>query len=132
MNELISGITNEVTAVADESRLAVNVGSGTLRVLATPAVAALMEKAACELVQPYLAEGITTVGTEISIEHISASPCTAQIRAVAKLIENDDRKYIFELEAYDNAGLIARGRHTRFAVKAERFMEKTESKIKTK
>ncbi len=129
MSELIPGITNEVSAEADESRLAVNVGSGTLRVLATPAVAALMEQAACELVQPYLPEGITTVGTQICIDHISATPCKAKIRAVAKLIDITDRKYTFELEAYDDAGLIAKGTHTRFAVKAGRFMEKTESKL---
>ena len=84
MNNLTTGMTNEVKAKADEKRLAVNMGSGTLRVLATPAVAALMEKAACELVQPYLPEGITSVGTAISIDHISATPCGAEIRAVAR------------------------------------------------
>lgn len=130
MNKLESGMTNEVNAPADEEKLAVNVGSGTLRVLATPAVAALMEKAACELVQPYLSEGVTTVGTMISIDHISATPCGAQVKAVARLTDIADRKYSFDLEAYDNAGLIARGKHERFAVKTERFMEKTEGKLK--
>ncbi len=130
MSELISGMTNKVTAKVDEEKLAVNVGSGTLRVLATPAVAALMEKAACELVQPYLPEGITTVGTMISIDHISATPFGAEITAEAKLVDIADRKFTFELTSYDNAGVIAKGRHERFSVKAERFMEKTENKLK--
>ena len=129
MNNLTTGMTNEVKAKADEKRLAVNMGSGTLRVLATPAVAALMEKAACELVQPYLPEGITSVGTAMSMDHLSATPCGAEIRAVAKLTEILDRKYCFDLEAYDNAGMIAKGTHTRFAVKTDRFMEKTEAKL---
>lgn len=129
MSELIIGMTNETKTTADENKMAVNVGSGTLKVLATPAVAALMEKAACELVQPYLDDGITTVGTMICIDHISATPCGADIKAAAKLTGIDGRKYSFELEAYDNAGLIAKGRHERFAVKSERFMKKTESKF---
>lgn len=124
MNELTIGMTKEVSAIAEESRLAVNMGSGTLRVLATPAVAALMEKAAWELVQPYLEEGITTVGTLITVEHIKASPFGAEIKAFARLTGIEGRKYIFELEAYDGKGLIAKGRHERFAVKIDRFMSK--------
>ncbi len=130
MSELISGMTNKVAAKVDEEKLAVNVGSGTLRVLATPAVAALMEKAACELVQPYLSEGITTVGTMISIDHISATPFGAEITAEAKLVDIVDRKFTFELTAYDHAGVIAKGKHERFSVKANRLMEKTENKMK--
>ncbi len=129
MSELTIGMTNEIQSKTDEEMLAVNVGSGTLKVLATPAVAALMEKAACEMVQPYLGEGITTVGTMISLDHISATPGGADIRAVAILTDAADRKYTFELEAYDNAGLIAKGKHERFAVKIDRFMEKTQKKI---
>lgn len=124
-----TGTTLTVSEKVTEKLLAVNVGSGGLDVLATPAVAALMEKAAFLLLEPDLPEGITTVGTSISIDHISASPLGAEITATAKLVEIDDRKYSFELSAEDNAGLIAKGTHTRFAVKSERFMEKTKAKI---
>ena len=129
MKDLKNGLKNEVIATADENRLAVNMGSGTLPVLATPAVAALMEKAACELVQPYLDDGITTVGTMINIEHLKATPCGAEIRAEAVLIETEGRKYVFALEAYDSAGLIAKGTHERFAVKAKKKKKKTEQRI---
>lgn len=129
MNELKTGMKNEVQSIADESKLAVNVGSGTLRVLSTPSVAVLMEKAAFEMVQPSLPEGITTVGTMISIEHISATPFNGVFRAAAVLTDISDRKYCFELEAYDEAGLIAKGRHERVSVKSERFVEKAENKL---
>ncbi len=129
MNDISIGITKEIRVNVDESMLAVNVGSGTLEVLATPVVAALMEKAACELVQPFLPEGITTVGTMISIDHISSTPLGAEITALAKLTDITDRKYTFELTARDNAGVIATGKHERFTVKAERFMEKTAAKL---
>ncbi len=124
MSEFIIGTEKTVKAVVTEERLAVNVGSGGLRVLATPAVAALLEKAAFELLEEHMPEGITTVGTSISIEHTRATAFGAEVTATAKLIESDDRKYVFTLSASDHAGEIAHGTHVRFTVKAERFMEK--------
>ncbi len=129
MNNTISETVKEISVNVEKSMLAVNVGSGNLEVLATPAVAALMEKAAFELIQSYLPEGITTVGTTISINHMSASPLGAKIFAEAKLVDIADRKYTFELTARDDAGIIATGKHERFAVKSGRFMEKTNSKL---
>lgn len=130
MTELKIGMKHTLNIIVEPSHLAVNVGSGTLEVLATPAVASFMEQAAWLLLQPYLEEGITTVGTKISIEHISATPLNAEIQVSAKLTEIDGRKYTFELSAQDNAGIIAKGTHERFAVKSEKFMEKTLTKIK--
>lgn len=130
MTELKIGMKHTLNIIVEPSHLAVNVGSGTLEVLATPAVASFMEQAAWQLLQPYLEEGITTVGTKISIEHISATPLNAEIQVSAKLTEIDGRKYTFELSAQDNAGIIAKGTHERFAVKSEKFMEKTLTKIK--
>ncbi len=129
MNEITTGIVKEISVNVEKSMLAVNVGSGTLEVLATPVVAALMEKAACELIQPYLPEGITTVGTMISVNHMSATPLGARVTAEARLTDIADRKYTFELTARDDAGLIATGKHERFTVKSERFIEKANAKL---
>ena len=125
----MTGMTNKVSSKVDIEKTALKAGSGTLEVLATPAVAALMEKAAYELVQPYLGEGITTVGTMINLNHISSTPVGAEFTATATLIDIADRKFTFELSASDNAGVIATGTHERFSVKADRFMEKTNSKL---
>lgn len=118
-----------VSEKVDKTNIALTVGSGTLEVLATPSVIALMEQAASQLVQPYLDEGITTVGTMIAAEHLSASPIGADITAKAILTGIDGRKYSFDLFAYDNAGLIAKGRHERFSVKSESFLKKANDKI---
>ncbi len=132
MNEITTGIVKEISVNVEKSMLAVNVGSGTLEVLATPVVAALMERAACELIQPYLPEGITTVGTMISVNHMSATPLGARVTAEARLTDIADRKYTFELTARDDAGFIATGKHERFTVKSERFIEKTNAKLNKK
>lgn len=129
MNELKIGSENTVSLKVTENVTALSMQSGTLKVLATPAVSALMEKAAWELLQPYLAQGMTTVGTMISLEHVSASPVGADITAKAVLTAVDGRKYSFDIFAYDNAGLIAQGKHERFCVYEEKFMQKTNAKI---
>ncbi|MDD5952079.1 MAG: thioesterase family protein [Oscillospiraceae bacterium] len=104
--------------------LACNVGSGSVEVFATPMVAALMEGAAADLAQSDLAEGITTVGTQITVEHTAPSVVGMTVTAEATLLETDGRTYTFSLRAWDDAGEIATGSHTRASVKTERFLQK--------
>ncbi|MDO4882023.1 MAG: hotdog domain-containing protein [Oscillospiraceae bacterium] len=113
-----------------KENLASVVGSGSLDVLATPAVAALMEGAAAELAQNLLDnDELTTVGTAISIEHTSPTPLGAEVEAEARLVKTEGRLFFFELTARDNAGEIAKGTHTRVSVKAEKFQKKADGKF---
>ena len=118
-----------IEKVVTEDMLAVNVGSGSLRVLATPTVVALMEEASTKLADTFLDEGLTTVGTMVEIQHISPSPIGAKIKVVSKLISNDGRSFKFEVTAYDNAGMIANGTHNRVSVKSEKFQKKADEKF---
>ena len=118
-----------IEKVVTEDMLAVNVGSGSLRVLATPTVVALMEEASTKLGDTFLDEGLTTVGTMVEIQHISPSPIGAKIKVESKLISNDDRSFKFEVTAYDNAGMIANGTHNRVSVKSEKFQKKADEKF---
>lgn len=129
MEELKAGITNTAETTVTKEMLASAVGSGTLNVYATPMVAALIEKAASELAAPYLSSGITTVGTNINIDHLSATPCGSHVYATVTLTATDGRKFEFDAKAYDEAGLIAQGKHTRFTVQSEKFMAKAQSKL---
>ncbi len=118
------------TIKVEEENLACAMGSGSLMVLATPAVVALMENAAAELAQKVLNnDELTTVGTMISIEHTSPTPIGAEVTATAVLTENDGRIFKFEVFANDKKGEIARGTHTRVSVKAEKFQMKADSKF---
>ena len=113
-----------------KENLASYVGSGSLDVLATPAVAALMEGAAAELAQSKLeSDEFTTVGTAISIEHTSPTPLGAEVEATAVLTKTEGRMFYFELAARDNSGEIARGTHTRVSVSADKFQKKAETKF---
>lgn len=128
--EIKVGMSATVTDTVNESNTASAVGSGSLRVFATPAMAALMEKAACQAVEGRLEEGSTTVGTLLNVEHVSATPVGMRITVTATVTAVQGRKLIFFVEASDESGLIGRGTHERFVVYSEKFMCKTESKGK--
>ena len=98
-------------------------GSGTLEVLATPAMVALMEEAAVNALA--LEEGQSSVGTSLQIKHTAASPLDVKITATAELVEIDRRRLLFKVEAEDEAGQIGTGTHERFIIDVEPFLGKT-------
>ena len=107
-----------------ESQTAENIGSGSLPVLATPALIAFMENTAMKLLSD-LPQDKTSVGTLISAQHLKASAIGEKITCTAKITEIEERKYIFYLEATDSSGvIIGKGTHERFVVNIEKFMSK--------
>ena len=104
--------------------LASSMKSGTVNVLATPYMIALMEYTAMTLVQPFLPEGITTVGTAVNVQHLCPTPEGAMVRAEAEILESDERRFLFRVSVWDEAGLIGEGTHERCTVKKTRFEEK--------
>ncbi len=121
---LEKGLKCESVATVCDGNTAIAAGSGDLPVFATPAMAALMENAAMMAVAGNLPEGVTTVGTQISVSHVKASPAGARITASAELVEVDGRRLVFAVRAWDERGTIGEGSHTRFVVDRERFMSK--------
>jgi predicted thioesterase len=122
-NPLI-GKTVSVTTTVSETNTAKTVGSGSLDVFATPMMIALMEKAACECLADSLADGQTSVGTQIAVEHTAASTMGSEITATAVVEHVSGRKVEFAVSASDGSSEIGKGKHTRFIVDTERFMTK--------
>ncbi len=116
------GLTYTCTRRVEEQHLAVNVGSGDLRVFATPAMMALMEEAAMCTVAPYLPEGTTTVGGHIASSHLKPTAHGRTVKATAELVAVEGRKLKFAVSASDDEGLIGEGEHLRFIVDREKFM----------
>ncbi len=128
MKELQIGSRGTASTVAEEAKLAVTVGSGSLRVFATPMMAALMEAAACDAVADALDEGETTVGTALHIAHTAATPAGMTVTAEAEVTEVNGREITLEVRACDAVGEIGKGTHKRFVVFAEKFQAKTDQK----
>ena len=125
-----TGIKASAELTVSDAELAVNVGSGSLEVFATPIMTMLMEKAACSCIQQYLEGDETTVGTELNIRHTSATPKGMKVSAEAELTEVNGRELVFKVSASDEAGSIGEGVHKRFLVYGEKFTAKTNSKLK--
>lgn len=119
---LQNGLTHTSSRTVEEHHLAAHVGSGDLRVLATPSMIALMEEAAMHCVAPHLNEGQTTVGGHISASHLKPTAHGRIITATATLTAIEGRKLQFTVTANDEQGLIGEGEHTRFIVDREKFM----------
>jgi len=118
------GKQNQIKIIVDENKLAVNVKSGDVEVLATPVIVSLMEQAANELLKEILPDDMTTVGTMISINHKAPTIKNKTVTVSAKLISIDGKKFVFELSASDEVGEVASGKHERFMVNKLTFIEK--------
>ncbi|WP_041276550.1 thioesterase, FlK family [Desulfosporosinus acidiphilus] len=108
------------------SNTAKSMGSGNLEVFATPAMVALMEQAAVNALE--LPEGQSSVGTSLTINHIAATTIGVKITATAELIEIDRRRLVFTVEASDEAGQIGAGKHERFIIDIEPFLNKAQKR----
>ena len=123
------GKSYTVKIKVEENDTAKMVGSGTLLVLATPKMIALMEEAAYKCVAEDIEPGTSSVGTLMNVKHLSATPVGVEVSATATVTEVDGRRIAFKVEAYDEAGIIGEGVHERFVVVEEKFITKTYSKL---
>jgi fluoroacetyl-CoA thioesterase len=122
------GLSKQENLRVTSNLTAVHFGSGSVDVFATPAMMAVMEKAALNAVQSKLPEGYTTVGTELSIRHIKATPKGMKVKSEATLKEVKGNKLLFEVIAWDEEGEIGRGTHYRKIVETEKFMSRFQTK----
>ncbi len=127
--EITIGTKGKVTTQAEREDTALEVGSGSLLVYATPCMVALMEGAACEAIAEAIPEDKTSVGIELNISHISATPVGMEVYAEAEVTEVSGNIITFTVTAYDEAGKIGEGTHKRAVVSTQRFLDKTYSKI---
>ncbi len=102
---------------------------GLPKVFSTPFMIALMEVASFKAVEEHLPKGYSAVGTIVDIEHLESTPVGAKVWAEATLVEADRRRLVFNVEAYDESGLIGSGKHERFIIEEEKFMSKANGKI---
>ena len=129
MKEFEHELKGEAMILVNSAYTAIAARSGSLEVLGTPYMIALMEKATCSACESLLDEGETTVGTAINITHDKASGLGELIKATATLKAVDGRKLTFDVIATDSKeDIIGKGTITRFVVNGERFMSKVESK----
>lgn len=122
--DLQTGIEYKLSKTVSPADSAKAYGSGMVDVLATPAIIGFMEQTCLELVLPMLEQGYNTVGTEVNIKHLKATPIGQKIECKARLLEIDGRILKFEVAVFDETGKAGEGNHTRAIVNIEKFMAK--------
>ena len=123
------GMKGKVSTQVERADTALEVGSGNLLVYATPCMVALMEGAACDAIAEAIPEEKTTVGIELNITHISATPVGMDVYAEAEVTEVNGSTVTFTVTAYDESGKIGEGKHKRAVISIQRFLDKTYSKL---
>ena len=123
------GLTNTAEADVTASNSALALGSGSLNVLATPALIRLIEMAAAQLVEKNLPPELTSVGIALDIKHTAPTPLGMNFRADVKIVVVNGRKIVFEAVAFDERGEIGHGSHERFIVDRTKFQAKADAKL---
>jgi len=129
LSKLTVGLAGAAELVIGEEHTAPFVGSGRVRVLATPVMINLMEAAALDAVEKLLPAGHQSLGIRLDVRHYAATPVGMRVRATAALTGVDGRTLDFRVEARDDKEPIGDGLHQRVVVNVERFDQRVQDKI---
>jgi predicted thioesterase len=125
---LPAGLVGTAELVVGEHHTAPRVGSGRIRVLATPVMINLIEAAALAAVEQSLPEEHQSLGTRLDISHVAATPVGMRVRATAEVVRVEGRTIHFRVRAEDERELIGEGTHERVVVNLERFDRRVREK----
>ena len=123
------GLAGTAEITVGEEHTAPRVGSGRVRVLATPVMINLMEAAALDAVERLLPTGHQSLGTHLNVGHYAATPVGMRLRASATVTHVTGRTVEFRVEAFDEKERVGDGTHTRVVVNVERFDQRIQRKL---
>ena len=83
------------------------------RVYATPMMILHMEMASGSAIAAHLPEGFVSVGMDVKVRHLAATPVGRKVRAISRVVQIDSRSVVFEVEAWDGDRKIGDGTHRR-------------------
>ena len=141
LEDIRPGLKGEVRLVVTEEHSAKQSGSGGVRVLSTPQMILLMERAGVAAIDHFLPKDYRTVGAHLNVRHLAPTPIGFEVSAVAEVIEVDGRSVIFRVQAYDRppgpslpggtrdlGELVGEGTHQRVIVDKQRFDDRVAQK----
>ena len=130
LSRLTPGLRGSAEITVGEEQTAPRVGSGRVRVLATPVMINMMEAAALDAIERLLPDGHQSLGTHLNVGHYAATPVGMRLRATAEVTRVDGRNVGFRVEAFDDRERIGDGTHTRVVVNVARFDARIQNKLK--
>jgi fluoroacetyl-CoA thioesterase len=126
--QLKVGLVSEATCEVNLERSAITLGSGTLEVLGTPAIAIMVEQICRKMIDPLLGTGQTSVGSRINIRHLAPTPIGDVVRLIAEVISIEKNIIDFEVRIWDSVELVGEVDHQRVIVAVDRFLNRVHGK----
>lgn len=117
------GSDGNLTWVVDASMVITLGGDARATVFSTPNMILLMERAAREVLRPFLEPGEESVGIDVNIRHLGGAGIGSTVHGVAKVKSIDGRRVMFDVQAYCGDRLIGEGTHARAVVQLDRLVE---------
>jgi len=127
--QIAAGLSGTAELVVGEEHTAPSIGSGKVRVLATPVMINLIEAAALDAVEHLLPAGYQSLGTHLDVHHIAATPVGMKVVATARVTRVEGRTVAFAVEARDEKDLIGHGTHERVVVNVAKFDQRVQQKL---
>ena len=127
--KILAGLRGSASITVGEEHTAPSIGSGKVRVLASPVMINLIEAAALAAVEHLLPAGYQSLGTHLDVRHIAATPVGMRVTATAEVVRVEGRTVDFRVEARDERELIGDGTHQRVVVNVSKFDQRVQRKL---
>lgn len=129
IEDIKPGLAGDIEITVAEEHTAPHVGSGQVRVLATPVMVNLIEAAALKAAEPFVPPGHQTVGILLNVRHLAATPVGMKVTAHAEVIRVEGRVITFRVWADDEVEPIGIGEHQRVIINLDKFDQRMGAKI---
>jgi fluoroacetyl-CoA thioesterase len=125
---MVPGLTGKSEMIVKEEDLVSQLGDVIANVLSTPRLIQLLEAAAIDAIQDFISTDQVSLGTEVKIKHLSATPLGMKVTANALLKGVEKNRLLFLVNAYDEKEKVAEGEHERVLISKDRFLQKLDKK----
>ncbi len=125
---MVPGLTGKSEMIVKEEDLVSKLGNIPVAVLSTPRLIQLLESAAVVAIRDFIPPDQVSLGTEVRMKHLSATPLGMKVTANALLKRIEKNRLFFLVDAYDEKEKVAEGEHERVLVSKERFLQRIEKK----
>ena len=122
------GMYRETVFDVMEEHSAIQLGSGSMRVLATPMMIRFMEITSHRLLEQRLPDGLSSVGIHVDVRHQAPTPINNQVRVRSEIVELNESRVLFSVTAWDDLEQVGTGFHQRVIIDLARFMKRVEAK----
>lgn len=125
---MVPGLAGKSEMIVREKDLVSQFGLVDIDVLSTPRLVQLLESAAIDAIQGYMAQDQLSLGATIKVQHLAPTPLGMKVLAHALLNRVEKNRLYFLVTAYDEKEKVAEGEHERILVSKGKFLQKVEKK----